>query len=134
MAVQSQPTLAPRTPPAEPRTRTTLRKDDDHELVATWLAPGAGTGIFELRESEAWIHLMRGDVLVERWVRDDRGTWARSRMVMRPGDSARMPRGALLRIEALSESSLVASYSPPLVGDAHPIDPALADAIERAAR
>lgn len=109
-------------------------KDDDHEVIATWLAPGAGTGIFELRESEAWIHLMRGEVVVERWVRDDRGAWARSRTVMRPGDSARMPRGALLRVDAIGESSLVASYSPPLVGDAHPIDPALADAIERAAR
>jgi hypothetical protein len=92
-------------------TRASVARYDEHQIIATWLRRGAQSEIVSHGESDAWLHVIGGAIVEERWLVGETG-WAFEVRHLRTGDSSHLPKGALRRLAASSDASIVTTYSP----------------------
>lgn len=93
-------------------TRTTVQRDQDHETtLSTWPA-GARSEVHGHDASETWTYVVAGEVDEERWTKNDLGEWTYEVRRVKAGDRSHLPAGALHRVKAATDASVVSVYSP----------------------
>jgi len=93
------------------QTRASVGRYPEHQIVARWLRAGAHGEIVSHGESDAWLHVVSGAIVEERWTAGDSG-WDFEVRHLRTGDSSHLPKGALHRLAASTVASIVTTYSP----------------------
>ncbi len=96
-------------------TRASVARYDEHQIVATWLRRGARSEIVGHEKSDAWLHVLSGAIVEERYVRPPEGSageWSYEVRHLRSGDSSVLPKGAFHRIAASTDASVLTTYSP----------------------
>ncbi len=93
------------------QTRASVARYAEHQIVARWLRRGSHGEIVSHGESDAWLHVVSGALVEERWTAGDHG-WAFEVRHLRTGDSSHLPKGALHRLAAGTDASIVTTYSP----------------------
>ena len=96
-------------------TRASVAQYDEHQIVATWLKRGARSEILGHAEGDAWLHVLSGAIVEERYLRPptrDFGEWAYEVRHLRSGDSSHLPKGAFHRIAASTDASVLTTVSP----------------------
>ncbi len=93
------------------QTRASVGSYAEHQIVARWLRRGSHSEIVSHGESDAWLHVVSGALVEERWTSGDEG-WHFEVRHLRTGDSSHLPKGALHRLAAGTDASVVTTYSP----------------------
>lgn len=110
----------------------TLLRTEEHLVTATWWPRGAASSIRGHGASHASLRVVEGELVEERWTRDDDGAWRYARQKLRAGETSELPAGALQRIAATRATSVVTSYSPPPAEELEPIAPIVVSMLESA--
>ena len=105
------------------QTRAAVARYPEHQIVARWMRRGSSGEIASHGESDAWLHVVSGAVVEERWTSGDEG-WHFEVRHLRTGDSSHLPKGALHRLAAGTDASIVTTYSP-----GPPIEEAVTNAV-----
>jgi hypothetical protein len=92
-------------------TRASVARYPEHQIVARWMRRGSHSAIVSHGESDAWLHVVSGAIVEERWTSGDEG-WHFEVRHLRTGDSSHLPKGALHRLAAGTDASVVTTYSP----------------------
>lgn len=92
-------------------TRASVARYPEHQIVARWLRRGSHSEIVSHGASDAWLHVVSGAIVEERWTAGDEG-WHFEARHHRTGDSSVLPQGALHRLAASADASIVTTYSP----------------------
>lgn len=92
-------------------TRASVARYAEHQIVARWLRRGSHSEIVSHGASDAWLHVVSGAIVEERWTAGDEG-WHFEVRHLRTGDSSHLPKGALHRLAASTDASIVTTYSP----------------------
>lgn len=92
-------------------TRASVARYPEHQIVARWLRAGARSEIVSHGSTDAWLHVVSGALVEERWTAGDEG-WHFEVRHLRTGDSSHLPKGALHRLAASADASIVTTYSP----------------------
>jgi hypothetical protein len=93
------------------QTRASVARYPEHQIVARWLRRGSHGEIVSHGESDAWLHVVSGAVVEERWTAGDEG-WHFEVRHLRTGDSSLLPKGGLHRVAGGTDASIVTTYSP----------------------
>ncbi|MFO0683120.1 MAG: hypothetical protein U0234_13775 [Sandaracinus sp.] len=93
------------------QTRASVARYDEHQIMARWLRRGTSSDIVSHGETDAWLHVVSGALVEERWTAGDEG-WSFEVRHLRTGDSSHLPKGALHRLAAGTDASIVMTYSP----------------------
>lgn len=90
-------------------TRPSPRRDADATapVRTIFLRAGAASRIHRHDESAAWIHVVAGAIVEERWRRDPEGGFVHERRILRKGQSMAAAADALHRVSALEDAALV---------------------------
>lgn len=94
-------------------TQTTLGASELHRTSAGWWPRAAVHDLCVREGGEVWLHVVSGEVEIERWSRDEDGAWRASPTRLRAGGSERLGAGALHRAQARQASSVIVVCSPP---------------------
>lgn len=90
---------------------TGAKRERDADATAPvrtiFLRRGAASRIHTHGEDAAWIHVVSGAIVEERWARDAEGGFVHERRVLRRGQSMAAPADALHRVSALEDSAFV---------------------------
>lgn len=116
-------------------TRASVARYDEHQIVATWLRRGARSEIVGHETSDAWLHVISGAIVEERYVRPPEGgngEWSYEVRHLRSGDSSHLPKGAFHRIAASADASVLTTYSPGPLAEIIPVGPSMAKELVRA--
>jgi quercetin dioxygenase-like cupin family protein len=89
------------------RTRSTRDSDSTAPVRTIFLRGGAASRIHRHDEAAAWIHVVSGSIVEERWRRDPEGGFVHERRVLRKGQSMAAPADALHRVSALEDAAFV---------------------------
>lgn len=92
-------------------TQASVGRYDEHQILVSWLRRGSRTEIMSHGESDAWLHVVSGALVEERWTVGELG-WDFEVRHLRTGDSSHLPKGALRRLAASSDASVMTTYSP----------------------
>ena len=93
---------------ATPTRASRTRDADATAPVRTiFLRRGAASRIHAHDEDAAWIHVISGAIVEERWARDAEGGFVHERRVLRRGQSMAAPADALHRVSALEDAAFV---------------------------
>jgi hypothetical protein len=92
-------------------TRASVARYPEHQIVARWLRCGAQSEIVSHGDSDAWLHVVSGAIVEERWTSGNDG-WDFEVRHLRTGYSSLLPKGALHRLAASTDASIVTTYSP----------------------
>jgi quercetin dioxygenase-like cupin family protein len=88
--------------------RATKRDADATAQVrTTFLKNGDESSVHEHREHSAWMHVVSGEIVEERWTRDVDGGFVHERRALRGGQSMAAPGGVLHRVHALEDAVFV---------------------------
>src|SRR5690349_10570162 len=107
-------------------TRASVARYDEHQIVATWLKRGARSEIVGHESSDAWLHVLSGAIVEERYVRPPeggQGEWSYEVRHLRSGQSSLLPKGAFHRIAASTDASVLTTYSPGPLADVMALGP-----------
>lgn len=100
--------MARRAPKDAAAARAARRDADSTAPVRTlFLARGAQSAVHRHAEHAAWIHVVTGEIVEERWTRDAEGGFVHERRVLRRGQSMAAPADALHRVTALEDAAFV---------------------------
>lgn len=91
--------------------RTGRDADVTTPVRTVFLEKGACTPLHRHQEHAAWIHVIAGEVVEERWRADDEGGFVRERRLLKTGQSMAAPGDALHRVSALSDAAYVITSS-----------------------
>lgn len=90
------------------KARSASRDADSTAPVRTiFLRRGASSSVHRHGESAAWIHVVSGEIVEERWSPDPEGGFVHERRVLRRGQSMAAPADALHRVSALEDAAFV---------------------------
>ena len=90
------------------RTGRSGRDADATTPVRTvFLGNGERTALHRHDEEAAWIHVLSGAIVEERWRADDEGGFVQEQRVLRAGQSMAAPVDGLHRVIALSDAAFV---------------------------
>jgi hypothetical protein len=92
-------------------TRASVARYPEHQIVARWLRCGSSSEIVSHGASDAWLHVVSGAIVEERWTSGENG-WDFEVRNLRSGSSSHLPKGALHRLAASTDASVVTTYSP----------------------
>lgn len=73
----------------------------------TFLQSGDASAVHEHDEHGAWLHVVTGEIVEERWTRDAEGGFMHERRVLRGGQSMAAPGDVLHRVRALGDAAFV---------------------------
>lgn len=73
----------------------------------TFLRRGDASVVHEHDENVAWMHVVTGEIVEERWTRDTDGGFLHERRVLRGGQSMAAPGDVLHRVRALGDAAFV---------------------------
>ncbi|UJR82187.1 Hypothetical protein I5071_42520 [Sandaracinus amylolyticus] len=73
----------------------------------TFLRRGQSSAVHRHDETAAWIHVVAGEVVEERWTRDAEGGFVHERRTLRCGQSMAAPADALHRVTAVDDAAFV---------------------------
>jgi quercetin dioxygenase-like cupin family protein len=93
-------------------TRTTIQRDKDHETTLSTWPSGVRSEVHGHDASETWTYVVSGEVEEERWTKSDLGEWSYESRLLRAGERSHLPAGALHRVKAVSDASVMSVYSP----------------------
>jgi quercetin dioxygenase-like cupin family protein len=92
-------------------THASKRSKRDADATApvrtTFLAHGDESPVHAHTESGAWMHVLSGEVVEERWTRDEDGSFLHEQRALRGGQSMAAPGGVLHRVRAVGETVFV---------------------------
>jgi len=97
------------TPPGTPRSRAARDADRTTPVRTIFLRRGASSVVHRHEEPAAWIHVVAGEILEERWTRGADGTLVHERRRLRRGQSMAAPADALHRVSALEDAAFVST-------------------------
>ncbi len=91
------------------RTSTRSKRDADATVPVcrTFLREGDASVVHEHDEHSSWMHVVTGEIVEERWTRQDDGGFVHERRVLRGGQSMAAPGAALHRVRALGDAAFV---------------------------
>jgi hypothetical protein len=116
-------------------TRASVARYDEHQIVATWLKRGARSQIVGHERSDAWLHVLSGAIVEERYVRPPAGSvgeWSYEVRHLRSGQSSHLPKGGFHRIAASADASVLTTYSPGPLGEVVEAGPSMTRELVRA--
>jgi hypothetical protein len=100
--------------PAAPRDETARDEPSElHRTSAAWWPRAAVHELCVREGAEVWLHVVSGDVELERWSRGDDGAWRATPLRLRAGASERLGPDALHRAQARHPSNVLVVCSPP---------------------
>lgn len=86
------------------------RRGDDTAPVRTiFLGAGSSSAIHRHDESAAWLHVVMGEIVEERWTRDPEGGFVYERRMLRRGQSMAAPADVLHRVTAQQEAAFIST-------------------------
>jgi hypothetical protein len=92
-------------------TSTTFRSNRDADATApvrtTFVRRGDASPVHQHEEPVAWMHVISGEVMEERWTRDESGGFVHERRALRGGQSMAAPGAVLHRVRALGDAVFV---------------------------
>ena len=83
--------------------------DSTRPVRTVFLRGGAVTALHRHKEEAAWVHVVAGEILEERWSRDPEGGFVHEQRVLRHGQSMAAPADALHRVSAREDAAFVIS-------------------------
>lgn len=92
---------------SERRGRAGRDADATTPVRTVFLKGGAVTTLHRHEEPAAWIHVVAGEIVDERWSRDAEGGFVLERRVLRRGQSMAAPADTLHRIRARADAAFV---------------------------
>ncbi len=101
--------------------RAVLHRDPDAEIIAMRWPQGVASILHGHGASAVWLRMLAGELGEDRFLPMGRDL-VHQRVVLRAGDTAYLPRGALHRIESRADALALHAYSPPLGEPATPPD------------
>ncbi len=101
--------------------RAVVHRDPDCEIVAMRWPRGVASILHGHGASAVWLRLLAGELGEDRFLPMGRDLF-HQRLVLRAGETAYLPRGALHRIESRADALALHAYSPPLGEPATPPD------------
>jgi quercetin dioxygenase-like cupin family protein len=87
--------------------RTGRDADATTPVRTVFLSSAERTPLHRHAEEAAWIHVLSGAIVEERWRADDEGGFVQEQRVLRAGQSMAAPVDGLHRVIALSEAAFV---------------------------
>lgn len=90
-----------------------LGRSELHRTTAAWWPSGAIHEIAVRAGGEVWVHVVAGELALERWSRDDEGAWRDQHSRAGAGESLRLGADALHRLIARRAASVIVVSSPP---------------------
>ncbi|UJR81766.1 hypothetical protein [Sandaracinus amylolyticus] len=90
-----------------------LGRSELHRTSAAWWPRGAIHEIVVRPDAEVWVHVVAGELALERWARDDEGAWRDEGTRALAGQSLHLRADALHRLTAHRASSVIVVSSPP---------------------
>ncbi|MDQ3033804.1 MAG: hypothetical protein M3Y87_15415 [Myxococcota bacterium] len=90
-----------------------LGRSELHRTTAAWWPKGAIHEISVRTSAEVWVHVVAGELALERWARDDEGAWRDEHARAGAGESLRLGADALHRLTARRAASVIVVSSPP---------------------
>lgn len=93
-------------------TRVVVQRDADHETALSSWPAGARSEVHGHDASETWTYVVTGEVDEERWTKNDAGEWIYEVRRIATGERSHLPAGALHRVKASRDASVVSVYSP----------------------
>lgn len=99
----------PRSASKTPVRRGRAGRDADatRPVRTVFLRAGDSTTLHRHEEAAAWIHVVSGDIVEERFSRDPEGGFVEERRVLRRGQSMAAPADMLHRVSALADAAFV---------------------------
>lgn len=97
---------------AHGETRVVVQRDADHETTLGSWPKGARCEVHGHDKSETWTYVVAGEIDEERWIKDDAGEWTYEVRRIRSGERSHLSAGALHRIKAIGDASVVSVHSP----------------------
>ena len=91
----------------ETSVRTGRDADATTPVRTVFLGSGVRTALHRHDEATAWIHVLAGAIVEERWRADDEGGFVQEQRVLRAGQSMAAPVDGLHRVIALSDATFV---------------------------
>ena len=88
-------------------TRSKRDADATAPVRTTFLRRGDESPVHEHDESAAWMHVVTGELVEERWTRHADGGFLHERRALRGGQSMAAPGGVLPRVRALGDTVFV---------------------------
>jgi uncharacterized cupin superfamily protein len=85
------------------------RGDDTAPVQTIFLAAGRSSAIHRHDESTAWLHVVTGEIVEERWTRDTEGGFIYERRKLRRGQSMAAPADVLHRVTAIEEAAFIST-------------------------
>jgi len=98
--------------------------DGEHHVVSAFWPRGTATPVHE-HEGDAWLHVLSGEVIEERWTRAEDGGWVYASLRLRAGDQSSLPPGAVHRLAARRDSSVIIAARRPCTDATAHLDPEL---------
>lgn len=90
-----------------------LGKSELHRTSAAWWPRGAIHEIAVRDAAEVWVHVVAGELALERWAQGEDGAWRDEGARARAGESLRLCASALHRLTARRAASVIVVSSPP---------------------
>lgn len=86
-----------------------VKRDDEATVPVrtTFLRRGQASPVHRHDEPAAWMHVIAGDVVEERWTHDPAGGFVHERRALRGGQAMAAPGDVLHRVRALGDAVLV---------------------------
>ena len=81
--------------------------DATAQVRTTFLGRGDESPVHEHAEHVAWMHVVSGEIVEERWTRHEEGGFLHERRALRGGQSMAAPGGVLHRVRALGDAVFV---------------------------
>lgn len=98
----------------------TLGACELHRTSAAWWPRGAVHELAVREGAEAWLHVVAGELAIERWAQDDEGAWHASSARVASGSSRLLDGGAVHRVLARRAASVMVVCTPPdAISDGH---------------
>lgn len=85
------------------------RGDDTAPVQTIFLAKGSSSAIHRHDESAAWLHVVTGEIVEERWTQDTEGGFVYERRRLRRGQSMAAPADVLHRVTAIEEAAFIST-------------------------
>jgi hypothetical protein len=86
------------------------RADDTSPVRTIFLGAGRTSEIHRHEEPAAWVHVVMGEIIEERWTRDPEGGFVHEQRRLKKGQCMAAPADVLHRITAVDDAAFVSSY------------------------
>ncbi len=85
------------------------RRDADatRPVRTVFLKGGASTALHRHDEAASWLHVVSGEIVEERWSKDEEGGFVHEQRVLRRGQSMAAPGDVLHRVRAKEDAAFV---------------------------